>query len=76
MAIVRVRLKEAPKLTDEQRARLRALEDFDDPMDDPDCPPDTEEDSRRMRFLMQKYKTRRLTKEMYIAEGFIKPKEK
>lgn len=44
MTIVRVRLKSALKLTEEHKARLKALEDFEDPMDDPDCPPESEEE--------------------------------
>ena len=76
MSIVRVRLSEIGELTPEEDAELEALKYFDDPMDDPDCPPMTDEQLDRMEFLMKKYKTRRLTKEMYIAEGFIKPKEK
>lgn len=74
MAIVRIRLSELGELTPEENAELDALRDFEDPMDDPDCPPMTDEQLNRMEFLMKKYKTRRITKEMKIAEGFIKPK--
>ena len=75
MAIVRVRLKDLPPLTDED---IKRLEDAAKrpPVYDPENPPITDEEFDRMEYLMKKYKTRRLTKEMYIAEGFIKPKEK
>ena len=76
MAIVRIRLKDLPTLTEEQKARLKALEDFDDPMDDPDCPPETDEEHEITMYMMKKYNTRRITKEMYIAEGLYTPKSK
>ena len=75
MAIVTYYLPKDPKLTPEEIAELEALKDFDDPMDDPDCPPMTEEEGRQMSYLLKKYKTQVLTKEMYIAEGFYKPEK-
>ncbi|MBR1421305.1 MAG: hypothetical protein IJ575_09680 [Selenomonadaceae bacterium] len=75
MAIVRVKLKDLPPRTEADRQRV--LEAAKRPIVyDPDCPPPTEEEIAETEYLMKKYKTRRLTKEMYIAEGFIKPKSK
>ena len=72
MAIVTYYLPKDPTLTPEEIAELEALKDFDDPMDDPDCPPSTEEELAEARYLMKKYKTRILTKEIYIKEGLMK----
>jgi hypothetical protein len=47
----------------------------DDIVFDEDCPETTEEHAEEMIYLMRKYKTRRITKEILIAEGKIKAKE-
>lgn len=41
---------------------------------DPECPPTPPEILERNTMLRQKYNTRRITKEILIAEGYIKPK--
>ena len=72
MAIVTYYLPKDATLTPEEEAEIAALKDFDDPMDDPDCPPMTDEQLDQMDYMIRKYKTRILTREMYIKEGLIK----
>ena len=72
MGIVRVRLEDLPPLTEEDHARLRALEDFDEKFDDPECPPMTEEQLKRSLYLQKKYNTRVITKEMQDEYELLK----
>lgn len=61
-------------LTPEEKAELEALKNMQDEdiVFDEDCPPMTEEQLEELSYLMRKYKTRRITKEILIAEGKIK----
>ena len=56
-----------PPLTKEEKAELAALKDRPITYDE-DCPPATEEEVEESLYLMQKYKTRRITKEILMAE--------
>ena len=68
MGIVRVRLEDLPPLTEEDHARLRALEDFDEKFDDPECPVITEEEFAQIGRIMKRHNTRRITKEMILED--------
>lgn len=61
-------------LTPEEKAELEALKNMQDEdiVFDEDYPPMTEEQLEELSYLMRKYKTRRITKEIFIAEGKIK----
>lgn len=61
-------------LTPEEKAELEALKNMQDEdiVFDEDCQPMTEEQLEELSYLMRKYKTRRITKEILIAEGKIK----
>ena len=75
MAIVRVRMKDLPSRTEADRQRV--LDAAKRPVVyDPDCPPMTDEQLELLDYMMKKYNTRRITKEMYIAEGLYTPKSK
>ena len=56
-----------PPLTEEEKAELAALKDRPIVYDE-DCPPTTKEEADEAIYLMRKYKTRRITKEMWMAE--------
>ena len=68
-------MKDIPPLTD---ADIKRLEEASrrPPVYDPENPPMTEEESKELAYMMKKYNTRRITKEMYIAEGLYTPKSK
>ncbi len=57
-------------LTEEQKAELAALREMSDEdiVYDEDCPPTTEEQVNRSIYLMKKYNTRRITKEILEME--------
>ena len=56
-----------PPLTEEEKAELAALKDRPIVYDE-ECPPTTKEEADEAIYLMRKYKTRRITKEMWMAE--------
>lgn len=58
--------KDAP-LTDEERAEIAALKNRPIVYDE-DCPPTTDEQADETIYLMRKYNTRRITKEIKMAE--------
>lgn len=58
--------KDAP-LTAEEKAEIAALKDRPIVYDE-DCPPSTKEHLAEMSYLRRKYKTRRITKEILMAE--------
>ena len=70
--IVRTFINFDEPLTEEEEAEIRALKDRPIVYDE-DCPPMTDEEVEELRYLMDKYKTRRITKEIFIAEGKIRP---
>ena len=57
-------------LTEEQKAELAALREMSDEdiVYDEDCPPTTEEQVNCSIYLMKKYNTRRITKEILEME--------
>ena len=58
--------KNAP-LTAEEKAEIAALKDRPITYDE-DCPPSTEEQLDELDYLIRKYKTRRITKEIKMKE--------
>ena len=56
-----------PPLTAEEKAELAALKDRPITYDE-DCPPTTKEQADEAIYLMRKYKTRCITKEILMAE--------
>ena len=68
--LVRKIIDIAAPLTPEQKAELAALREMkdEDIVYDEDCPPTTEEQADETIYLMRKYKTRRITKEILMAE--------
>lgn len=58
--------KNAP-LTEEEKAEIAALKDRPIVYDE-DCPPTTEEEADESIYLMRKYNTRCITKEILMAE--------
>lgn len=58
--------KDAP-LTAEEKAEIAALKDRPITYDE-DCPPMTKEEADEAIYLMRKYKTRCLTKEIFMKE--------
>ena len=56
-----------PPLTEEEKAELAALKDRPITYDE-DCPPMTEEQLDELDYLIRKYKTRRITKEIKMKE--------
>ena len=56
-----------PPLTAEEKAELAALKDRPITYDE-DCPPMTEEHLEELDYLIRKYKTRRITKEIKMKE--------
>ena len=75
MSIVHVYLSRDANPTEEQIKRLR--ESAKRPIVfDEDCMPLPDEIAERNDRLRIKYKTNRITKEILIAEGYLKPKSK
>ena len=56
-----------PPLTEEEKAEIAALKDRPITYDE-DCPPTTKEEADEAIYLMRKYKTRCITKEILMAE--------
>ena len=56
-----------PPLTEEEKAELAALKDRPIVYDE-DCMPLSEECERKNDYIMRKYNTRRITKEILMAE--------
>ena len=56
-----------PPLTAEEKAEIAALKNRPIVYDE-DCPPTTKEEADEAIYIMRKYKTRRITKEMWMAE--------
>ena len=56
-----------PPLTEEEKAEIAALKDRPIVYDE-DCPPMTEKQLDELDYLIRKYKTRRITKEILMAE--------
>ena len=67
MATVFYFLPKDAQLTEEEKAEIAALKDRPIVFDE-DCPPTTEEEADEAIYLMRKYKTRRITKEILMAE--------
>ena len=67
MATVFYFLPKNAELTAEEKAELAALKDRPITYDE-DCPPMTEQQLDEMDYLIRKYKTRRITKEILMAE--------
>ena len=68
--LVRKVINIAAPLTEEQLERLKILREMkdEDIVFDEDCPPTTEEQADETIYLMRKYKMRRITKEILMAE--------
>ncbi|MBR4904675.1 MAG: hypothetical protein IKZ53_08380 [Selenomonadaceae bacterium] len=54
-------------MTAEEKAEIAALKNRPITYDE-DCPPTTKEEADEAIYLMNKYKTRRITKEMWMKE--------
>ena len=67
MATVFYFLPKDAQLTAEEKAEIAALKDRPIAYDE-DCPPTTEEQLDELDYLIRKYKTRRITKEILMAE--------
>ncbi len=67
MAIVTYELKEGAKPTPAQLKELEALDNRPIVIDE-DCPEFTDEQWKEFTRIMKKYNTRRITKEMLMAE--------
>ena len=67
MAIVTYFLPKDAPLTAEEKTELAALKDRPITYDE-ECPPSTKEELEENRYLRIKYKTRRITKEILMAE--------
>ena len=65
--IVRKIINVAAPLTEEEKSELAALKDRPITYDE-DCPPMTEKELAELDYLMRKYKTRRITKEIKMKE--------
>ena len=65
--LVRKMISVAAPLTAEEKNELTALKDRPITYDE-DCPPMTDEQLDEPNYLMLKYKTRRITKEIKMAE--------
>ena len=65
--LVRKIINVAAPLTAEEEAEIDALKDRPIVYDE-DCPPSTKEHLAETAYLMRKYKTRRITKEILMAE--------
>lgn len=68
--IVRKVINVAAPLTEEERERLKILREMkdEDIVFDEDCPPMTDAQLDELDYLMRKYNTRRITKEIKMAE--------
>ena len=67
MATVFYFLPKDTQLTAEEKAEIAALKDRPITYDE-DCPPMTEEQLDELDYLIRKYKTRRITKEIKMKE--------
>ena len=67
MATVFYFLPKDAQLTAEEKAEIAALKNRPITYDE-DCPPMTEEQLDELDYLIRKYKTRRITKEILMAE--------
>ena len=67
MATVFYFLPKNAELTEEEKAEIAALKDRPIVYDE-DCPPTTKEEVDETIYLMRKYNTRRITKEILMAE--------
>ena len=65
--LVRKIINVAAPLTEEEKAELAALKNRPITYDE-ECPPMTEEELDELDYLIRKYKTRRITKEILMAE--------
>ena len=65
--IVRKIINVAAPLTEEEKSELAALKDRPITYDE-DCPPMTEKELDELDYLIRKYKTRRITKEIKMKE--------
>ena len=65
--LVRKIINVAAPLTEEEKAEIAALKDRPIVYDE-DCPSTTKEEADEAIYLMRKYKTRRITKEIKMAE--------
>ncbi len=65
--LVRKIINVAAPLTAKEKAELAALKDRPITYDE-DCPPMTEEQLDELDYLIRKYKTRRITKEIKMKE--------
>lgn len=65
--LVRKIINVAAPLTAEEKAEIAALKNRPIVYDE-DCPPTTKEEADEAIYIMRKYKTRRITKEMWMAE--------
>ncbi len=65
--LVRKMINVAAPLTAEEQTELAALKDRSITYDE-DCPPMTDEQLDELDYLMRKYNTRRITKEIKMAE--------
>ena len=68
--LVRKIINVAAPLTEEELERLKLLRSMkdEDITYDEDCPPMTEEQLDELDYLIRKYKTRRITKEIKMKE--------
>ena len=68
--LVRKIINVAAPLTPEQKAELAALREMkdEDITFDEDCMPLSEECERKNDYIMRKYNTRRVTKELWLKE--------
>ena len=67
MATVFYFLPKNAELTEEEKAEIAALKDRPIVYDE-DCPPMTEQQLDELDYLIRKYNTRRITKEILMAE--------
>lgn len=65
--LVRKIINVAAPLTEEEKAELAALKDRPIVFDE-NCMPLSEECERKNDYIMRKYKTRRVTKELWLKE--------
>lgn len=65
--LVRKIINVAAPLTEEEKAEIAALKDRPIVFDE-DCMPLSEECERKNDYIMRKYKTRRVTKELWLKE--------
>ena len=63
-------LPKGAKPTPEQLERLKLLEEMpdEDIIFDEDCPPPTDKQVDELDYIMRKYNTRRVTKELWLKE--------